>query len=352
MVAGRRRQRLGRTMRIERLDPGSDTPAVRACHDIHLAQWRADGVRRPPLSPRVFRAWLRYGWAESPVESWLARGDEGEVLGWYLLCLPERENRHLASVTLVVAPARRRAGLGTTLLGHAADRARQNGRALLTGHSQENSAGAAFARSLGARHRLTGVFWALWPRSLPAGRLAAVREKAASVAAGYSLVSWEGPTAEDRLVEVAALFGVEADAPRAAGEDPPEWDVARVRAADERIAEQGRRFYTVAARADGTGRLVAITQLGVDPLDGTAFQELTAVAGAHRGHRLGLLVKVAMLQLLAAHEPQLTQILTLTGEGNEHMDAINTELGFTVLERQLSWSLETVRVPQAAGLGT
>jgi GNAT superfamily N-acetyltransferase len=337
-------------MRIERFDPAIDAAAVRACHDIHLAEWRADGVRRAPMSPRMFQAWLRYGWTETPPEAWLARGDDGEICGWYVLTMPERENRHLASVTPVIAPARRRAGLGTTLLRHAADRARQNGRTLLTGHSQENSAGAAFARSLGARHRLTGVFWVLRPRFLPAGHLAALREKAAPAAAGYSLVSWEGPTAEDRLIDVAALLDVEADAPRAAGEDPPGWDAARVRAADERIAAQGRRFYSVAARADRTGRLVAITQLGVDPLDGSAFQELTAVAGPHRGHRLGLLLKVSMLELLAAHEPQLTQIVTLTAEGNEHMDAINTELGFTILERQLSWELNMVRIPWPADL--
>jgi GNAT superfamily N-acetyltransferase len=335
-------------MRTERFDPVSDTAAVRACHDIHLAVYRADGVRRSPMSPRVFAAWLRYGWAESPVESWLARDDDGEVAGWYLLGLPERENRHLADVTLVVAPARRRAGLGTALLEHAAGRARQAGRTLLTGRSQEAGAGGEFARALGARPTLTGVFWALRPRFLAAGRLAALRESAASVAAGYSLVSWEGPTAEHRLMEVAALFDVEADAPRAEGAEPPAWNPARVRACDQRVADQGWRFYTIAARAPGSGRLAAITQLGVDPFDGSAYQQLTAVAGAHRGHRLGMLVKVAMLELLAAHEPQLTQILTLTAEGNDRMDAINTELGFTVLERQLSWELETARAPRAA----
>src|SRR5262249_20683728 len=131
----------------------------------------------------------------------------------------------------------------------------------------------------------------------------------------------------------------------------PGWDRARVRATHERVAEQGLRFYTVAARADRTGQLVAITQLGVDPLDaGSAFQELTAVARPHRGHRLGLLVKVAMLELLAAHEPQLTQIVTLTAEDNEHMNAINTALGFEVLERQLSRELETARAPGLTGL--
>jgi len=82
-------------MRTERFDPENDTVAVRACHDIHVAAYRADGVRRAPMSPRVFSTWMRYGWAESPVESWLARDDEGEVLGWYLLCLPDRENPHV-----------------------------------------------------------------------------------------------------------------------------------------------------------------------------------------------------------------------------------------------------------------
>ncbi len=340
-------------MRTERFDPASDTVAVRACHDIHLAAARADGMRRPPMSPRAFQAWLRYGWTEDPSEAWLARDDDGEVCGWYLLSLPERENRHLADLNLVVAAPRRRAGFGTALLSHAAGRARHAGRTLLTGHSEEASAGAAFARSLGAAHRLTGTFSVLRLRSIPPGHLAALRETAAAAATGYSLVSWEGLTAEHRLVQVAELLGIEGDAPRAAGEEPQGWDVARVRAADQRLADQGWRFYSLAARAQRTGALVAITQLGVDPLDaGWGSQSLTAVAGPHRGHRLGLLVKVAMLELLAAHEPQLTQVVTLTADGNEHMTAINTELGFTVLERQLSWELETARIPRPADLGT
>lgn len=334
-------------MRIERFDPASDSWAVRACHEIYLAAARADGMRRPAMSPRTFRAWLCYGWTEDPSEAWLARGD-GEVCGWYLLSLPKRENQHLADVNLVVAPARRRAGLGTALLGHAADRARHEGRRLLTGHTEESSAGGAFARALGARHRLTGTFWVLRLASMPPGHVSGLRQKAAAASGGYSLVSWEGPTAEHRLVEVAALLGIEGDAPRAAGEQQQGWDPARVRAADQRTADQGWRFYSLAARAERGGALVAITQLGVDPLDpGWGFQSLTAVTGAHRGHRLGLRVKAAMLELLAAHEPQLSQILTLTAEGNKHMIAINTELGFEVLERQLSWELETARVPTA-----
>ena len=171
-------------MRTERFDPASDTVAVRACHEVYLDAAHADGMRRPAMSPRAFRAWLRYGWTEDPSEAWLAGTDEGEVCGWYLLSLPERENRHLADLNLVVAPPRRRAGLGKALLGHAAGRARQAGRTLLTGRTEESSAGAAFARSLGARHTLTGIFSVLRLASIPPGHLAALREAAAAAATG------------------------------------------------------------------------------------------------------------------------------------------------------------------------
>jgi hypothetical protein len=54
-----------------------------------------------------------------------------------------------------------------------------------------------------------------------------------------------------------------------------------------------------------------------------------------------------MLDLLAEREPQVTQILTHNAGGNEHMIAINTELGFEVLERQPSWELEVAHAPRA-----
>ena len=102
----------------------------------------------------------------------------------------------------------------------------------------------------------------------------------------------------------------------------------------------------VAARADPGGELAAITQLGVDPAQpGCGTQELTAVIRPHRGHRLGLRVKVAMLDLLAEREPQVTRILTHNAEGNVHMIAINTELGFEVLDRPPSWELQVADAP-------
>ena len=110
------------------------------------------------------------------------------------------------------------------------------------------------------------------------------------------------------------------------------------------MAAQGLRYYTVAARSLATGELAALSQLGVEPPEPTwGHQELTAVSRPHRGHRLGLLVKVAMLELLAEREPQLTRIITGDADGNRHMIAINDELGFAVLDRWPSWEIEVAQ---------
>lgn len=339
-------------MDAERFDPATDAAAMRACHDIHLAAAHADGQRRPPMSPQRFRAWLTYGWTEDPVQAWLARDGSGQACGFYQLILPERENRHLTALSPVVHPARRRAGLGTALVAHAAARAREAGRTAITAHTEEASAGEAFARALGARYRMTGRYSALRLSSVPPGHLDRLRAKAASFSPGYSLLTWHGATPEDQLDAAALLYQAEEDAPRPAGEETQHWDAARVRADDHRVAEEGLRFYTVAARADPGGELAAITQLGVDPAQPDwAIQELTAVTKPHRGHRLGLRVKVAMLDLLAEREPQVTQIVTHNAGGNEHMIAINTELGFEVLDRQPSWELQVADAPAPANAG-
>jgi hypothetical protein len=54
------------------------------------------------------------------------------------------------------------------------------------------------------------------------------------------------------------------------------------------------------------------------------------VARRHRGHRLGLLLKAEMLELLAVREPGLERIATWNAASNLHMIAINEQLGFEV----------------------
>jgi RimJ/RimL family protein N-acetyltransferase len=138
-----------------------------------------------------------------------------------------------------------------------------------------------------------------------------------------------------------------ADAPRNPGEDAHRPDPQRIRDYERRAAEIGIRRYAVAARHDRTGELAGLTEIGVEAEDPAwAYQFITAVTREHRGHRLGLLVKVAMLDLLVDAEPGLRRILTENADSNQHMIGINAALGFEVLDEWQSWELEAAAVPQ------
>jgi GNAT superfamily N-acetyltransferase len=333
-------------MDLERFDPAVDREAVAACHEIYLSGISADDPAGPPMSSRFFGGRIKLGATEDPSEGWLAHDDAGKACGWYVLTLPERENRQLARLNLAVHASSRRAGLGTAVVRHAAARARWSGRARLEAPIREGSPGSAFARALGARPGMAEVRRVLELTAVPAGHLARLRAKAGPAARGYRMLSWEGPAPDDQLAGVADINDVaEADIPREAGQEPPRWDAERVRLDERRRAAQGLRSYMVAARSLDTGDMAALTQLVVDPAQPAwGFQELTAVARPDRGHRLGLGVKVAMLEWLAEREPRLTRIITGNADANEHMIAINAELGFGVLDRWPSWEIEVARL--------
>ena len=65
-----------------------------------------------------------------------------------------------------------------------------------------------------------------------------------------------------------------------------------------------------------------------------AHQLDTSVVGAHRGHRLGLLLKADMLRWLAESEPRLATVDTFNAESNDHMVAVNERLGYRVMGRE------------------
>jgi hypothetical protein len=68
-----------------------------------------------------------------------------------------------------------------------------------------------------------------------------------------------------------------------------------------------------------------------------ADQHDTAVTRAHRGHRLGMLLKAGMLLWLAEAEPQLETVDTWNAESNDHMISVNEALGYRVVARELQF---------------
>ncbi len=336
-------------MHIEEFDPAADAAKVRAWYQLYAATEPVDAPGGPVRSEHSFCAAMRLGWAGFRREAALAAGDDGGWAGGYVLMLPEKENRHLAWLTLLVEPGRRRAGLGTTLLRDAARRAAGHGRGGLTAETRKGMAGSAFAAATGARPGLVEVRRVLDTADAPAGKLAALRGTAEAASRGYSLVCWQGPTPDEYLDQAVAVANAMADAPRNPGEEPEAEDAERFRHYERSAAEQGLHMYSVGARCDRTGELAGLTVLTVDPLNPSwGHQQLTAVSRAHRGHRLGLLVKTVMLQQLAQAEPGLRRIVTGNAGTNQHMIAINAQLGFRVLDEWQSWELDVAAVPTAA----
>ena len=319
-------------MRIIRGD-ASDRATTAACFEIVRAADAVDDPDGPPWSLKRLRGWLEH--PTDPIEIWIAVDETtGAHHGWCFLRLPERENRDRVNASVDVRPSSRRRGIGTALLSHAAERAEAAGRSVLAGEAFQGPAGAAFAARVGATAGLVEARRVLALGQIPAGRITDLRERASRAAAGYSLVSWDGRTPDEYLARCAEVENAMADAPHDAGEENEVWDADRYREQIDDLREaRGRHVYTLAALHDASGEMAAVTAVEADP-DNPAWghQQLTAVIRKHRGHRLGLLVKTAMLDWLATAEPQLERIVTGNAAVNQHMIAINDQLGYELLE--------------------
>ena len=317
-------------VRIAAWDP-ADGAALRGLQATWGAALDIDDPRGPRLTGQVLATWLHRGFIGDPAETWFIQGTApGSVAGWYRLNLPDLENLDRADLLIVVDPAARRQGLGRELLRHAAGRAAAAGRATLGGEVRDGSAGDAFAVAAGAKPGMAATLRRLDLRTAPAGKFARLRAEAAGAATGYSLVRWTGPTPPEYRDPLARVLNAYADAPHDEGHEPEAWDADRVRdRGDAPLLAMGARAYTVAAAHDASGELAAMTQLSVDP-DSPQWghQGLTAVTRQHRGHRLGLLVKTAMLEWLAEAEPAIERIDTGNAAANDHMIAVNDVLGF------------------------
>jgi GNAT superfamily N-acetyltransferase len=328
-------------MRIEQFDAATDGPRLHSCYDIVAAAERADDPGLPVRALSFYRNRWTNGFGGLRRQTWIGVDDAGQAVGYYLLVLPDLENPTMAWCMPMVAPSRRRSGAGRALAEHCADQARLAGRVRLVSEARDGSPGSAFAAAVGATRGIAEVLRRLDIDAGLPGRLAALRTAARPLAAGYSLVAWIGASPADTLDDQALLSAAMADAPRDAGVDPEAWDAERICDLERVCLSTGQQFYSVAARHEPTGRLVAITQVSVEA--GTpewGFQMTTAVLPAHRGHRLGLLVKSEMLDVLAAYEPAVRHILTGNAADNAHMVAINEQLGFTAASVFRNWELD------------
>ncbi|WP_250028224.1 GNAT family N-acetyltransferase [Paractinoplanes maris] len=264
---------------------------------------------------------------------------DGEPVGYLNLSYPELDNLSNVDVDLLVRPDRRRQGVGRALHDLAVERARARGRKhLLSATVDRHPDGAAFAEAMGAKLGLAETRSRLDVTALDEARLAGLRADAEKRAEGYQLRRWVGVAPDDIIDDLACLEArLNVDAPTGdLNWEPEKVDADRMRQGELARQKRGRRSYQSGALIDG--RMVAFTWLVTD-LDRPvhAWQNTTLVAPGHRGHRLGMLVKLDNLDHIREHRPQLEAIDTFNATENAFMLSINLAMGFRPVDAWIEW---------------
>jgi RimJ/RimL family protein N-acetyltransferase len=317
---------------MELLEIGpDDTDHVAAIVRATAAINEVDCPWEPVLTMRRQQMEMRHGWDGEPGRWFLAyAGDEPVALA--SLHTSGYDNLEMAWLQVRVVPAHRRRGHGTAILKHVESLAVDLGRPLFHVGEWDTTATHAFALAHGYERRSAEIRRMQVVAEAPDPR--PIRDHAWAAAGDYELLRIDGYSPDDLLPSLVELTEAINDAPL----DDLEWEdevysPERVRAYERAQIESRHRFRRVIARHRGTGELAGHSVVVADGEQPFAEQHDTSVVAAHRGHRLGLLLKTEMLLWLAEVEPGLQQIYTWNAESNHHMIAVNERLGYDVLGR-------------------
>lgn len=279
---------------------------------------------------------------------------DGRMVARSWIRLPVQENLHDALVRVDVLQEFTGRGIGQRLLRHAEEFAAGHGRTTLQSFTEHaagfdphgpgilrpatgaggvpaDSRAVKFALAAGYTLEQVTQFSALHLPVLD-GTLDALEQEAGSIAGDrYDLLSWTDRCPDEYVDQMAVLMSrMSTDSP--AGElhyDPEVWDAKRVRHVEDEWKQSGLESLVAVTRHKPSGELAGYSVLqysGAKPW--VAEQDDTLVAKAHRGNRLGMLVKVLNLRRLEGAHPSVERILTFNAAENDHMLAINVALGF------------------------
>lgn len=315
-----------------------DADQVEAGRLILNAAHAVDSPWIPELTSHRRKMDVRYGWDASPVRHLVAWVD-GVAVAVAEVELGEWDNRDLAWIHMVVHPGHRRRGHGSAVLAEITRLARELGRTKIGGSGWESPACESFALHHGFALASKEIYRVVNLPDLPSGFADTAYAEAAGCAVDYELIRLEGRVPQELLPAIAHLTTSINDAPIDDLDIEDEaFPVERIRNYEDATIGSGQRLYRVVARHRETGELGGHTVVLVDiERPRLAHQHDTSVARGHRGHRLGLLLKAAMMRWLEQAEPQVVSVDTWNAESNDHMIRVNERLAYRALGRELSF---------------
>lgn len=296
-----------------------------------------------------------------------ATDEDGRAVGAGLVDVPLDDNRDLVSADLAVPPAHRRQGVGTALARAVCDLAERLGRprvlgevALPVGREPATWPGAVATTRWGFTLGVADVRREMPVPPDPAAAAALERLRAAALphAAGYR---WEvlrgAPSGEDAEAVAGLSSRMLAEAPQDDLVVEPEVvDAAKVLARHARDVRLGRRLWTALARRREDGAVAAYSVLQRSAHEPDVLrQEDTLVLPGHRGHRLGLLLKLATLDAALADGRAegwvdgLRAVRTWNAASNGPMVAVNEAMGFRPVEELLEIQADVAAVRAVVG---
>ena len=334
--------------------------AVEVGRKVRMQTWGSDDLAYAPLEKLLEMA--------DPYERQVilvARVDGG-IVGTVDIALPLSDNLDLAEFTLDILPEFQGRGVGRRLLEAAERFARDEGRHTIlidTNHPGAtladskagqlipgsglgfvplNSREVEFAQHTGYTLQHIEQFSSC-ALPLDSKLVADLQAEAEEANAGrYRLHHWTDRCPEQWLEAVAALENQ-------AGEDGIPgtenadlvFDGGILREAEDVAIAQGRRTVVTAVEHIASGALVGLTTISVLALrPDVVFQDDTVVLRAHRGNKLGLLIKVANMERLTEQFPDARVVYTWNAPENRYLLTVNKQLGFTTAGVTGIWQKE------------
>ena len=319
-------------MRIERIDPteldldvAEEIAALRrtALADVDVAQ---------ETGPTLLLS-ITVGSGEPVDQQVLLARDGADLVGWAWATEPRREYTDTAFVAGCVAPGHRGRGIGRALLDTVCA---GTGRTRVRTRAWEGTPGASVLPGWGFTRSVTHAVRRLRLDDPDPG-WAGLRREAEAAATDYEVVRRKGPTPVHQLPEMVALREAINDAPDAL--EYESYPTERIAAYEQALERRRQTQYAVVARHRATGEPAGITLCAVDEFSpSVAHQEDTSVVRAHRGHRLGLLLKLDMIDWLRDERPEVTATETWNDVRNHHMIAVNERLGLREVARTSAYT--------------